>query len=114
MTSPLEDPTHEVLPPRYDWDGFGFDTRQVHAGEIEEPGHGARITPVYLTAAYRFDSFAQAEGRFTGADEGQLYSRNLNPTHQVAERRIASLEGGAGAIVVGSGQAAITRSSLAR
>ncbi|MDD7928885.1 O-acetylhomoserine aminocarboxypropyltransferase/cysteine synthase family protein [Microbacterium thalli] len=97
-----------MLPPRYDWHGFGFDTRQVHAGETAEPGHGARITPVYLTAAYRFDSFAQAEARFTGADDGQLYSRNLNPTHQVAERRIASLEGGSGAIVVGSGQAAIT------
>ncbi|KAA9090047.1 O-acetylhomoserine aminocarboxypropyltransferase/cysteine synthase family protein [Microbacterium radiodurans] len=97
-----------MLPPRYDWDGFGFDTRQVHAGEIDEPAHGARIAPIYLSAAYRFDSFAQAEARFTGADEGQLYSRNLNPTHQVAERRIAALEGGSGAIVVGSGQAAIT------
>ena len=104
---PAEYP-HEPLPPRYDWDGFGFDTRQVHAGERDEPGHGARITPVYLTAGYRFDSFAQAEARFTGADEGHLYSRNLNPTHQVAEGRIASLEGGTGAIVVGSGQAAIT------
>lgn len=97
-----------MLPPRYDWEGFGFDTRQVHAGEIDEPGHGARITPIYLTAAYRFDSFAEAHARFTGADEGQLYSRNLNPTHQVAERRIASLENGSAAIVVGSGQAAIT------
>lgn len=89
-------------------DEFGFDTRQVHAGEAEERNHNARITPIYLTAAYLFDDFAQAEARFTGADEGQLYSRNLNPTHQVAERRIASLEGGTGAIVVGSGQAAIT------
>ncbi|SDQ28109.1 O-acetylhomoserine (thiol)-lyase [Microbacterium sp. cf332] len=108
MSLQPENTTHEILPPRYDWHGFGFDTRQVHAGEADEPAHGARITPIYLTAAYRFDSFAQAEARFTGADEGQLYSRNLNPTHQVAERRIASLEGGSGAIVVGSGQAAIT------
>ena len=57
-------PDHEVLPPRYDWDGFGFDTRQVHAGEIDEPAHGARIAPIYLSAAYRFDSFAQAEARY--------------------------------------------------
>ncbi|MBF4562110.1 O-acetylhomoserine aminocarboxypropyltransferase/cysteine synthase [Microbacterium sp. VKM Ac-2870] len=89
-------------------DEYGFDTRQVHAGEVDERNHGARITPIYLTAAYRFDSFAQAEDRFTGAEAGQVYSRNLNPTHEVAERRIASLEGGTGAIVVGSGQAAIT------
>jgi O-acetylhomoserine (thiol)-lyase len=46
----------------------GFDTRQVHAGEVDERNHGARITPIYLTAAYRFDSFAQAEDRFTGAE----------------------------------------------
>ncbi len=91
-----------------DSDDYGFDTRQVHAGEVDDRNHGARITPIYLTAAYRFDSFAQAEDRFTGAESGQLYSRNLNPTHEVAERRIASLEGGTGAIVVGSGQAAIT------
>ncbi len=91
-----------------DWDGFGFDTRQVHAGETPEREHGARVAPIYLTAAYLFDDFAEAEARFTGAAEGQLYSRNLNPTHQVAERRLASLEGGTGAIVVGSGQAAIT------
>ena len=53
-------------------DEFGFDTRQVHAGEAEERNHNARITPIYLTAAYLFDDFAQAEARFTGADEGQL------------------------------------------
>ncbi len=94
--------------PHDDWEGFGFDTRQVHAGEQEERNFGARITPIYLSAAYRFDSFAEAEARFTGAEPGQLYSRNLNPTHLVAEERIASLEGGVGAIVVGSGQAAIS------
>ncbi|MGB4779383.1 MAG: aminotransferase class I/II-fold pyridoxal phosphate-dependent enzyme [Microbacterium sp.] len=80
----------------------------MHAGEREERNFGARVTPVYLTAAYRFASFDEAEARFTLAEEGQLYSRNLNPTHLVAEARIASLEGAAGAIVVGSGQAAIT------
>ena len=42
-------------------DEFGFDTRQVHAGEAEERNHNARITPIYLTVAYLFDDFAQAE-----------------------------------------------------
>jgi len=107
----IRDASPSVIPPatpRYEWDGFGFDTRQVHAGELPEENFGARVTPIYLSAAYRFASFDEAEARFTGADPGQLYSRNLNPTHLVAEGRIASLEGGVGAIVVGSGQAAIT------
>lgn len=103
---------HEVLDPVYDWDGFGFDTRQVHAGEFEERSHGARIAPVYLSAAFRFDSFGESTRRFGGEDLGQLYSRNLNPTNGVAERRIAALEGGTGAIVVASGQAAISAAIL--
>lgn len=98
----------EPAPPHTDWAGFGFATRQVHAGEEEDLTHGARITPVHLSAAYRFASFQEATDRFAGADLGHLYSRNANPTNQVAERRLASLEGGSGAIVVGSGQAAIT------
>ncbi|MCJ1708483.1 PLP-dependent transferase [Microbacterium sp. VKM Ac-2923] len=103
----------EPSTPYSEWDGFGFATRQVHAGEQEELTHGSRITPVHLSAAYRFASFQEATDRFAGADLGHLYSRNANPTNQVAERRLASLEGGSGAIVVGSGQAAITVSLLA-
>ncbi|WP_394686373.1 O-acetylhomoserine aminocarboxypropyltransferase/cysteine synthase family protein [uncultured Microbacterium sp.] len=98
----------EPSPPHADWDGFGFATRQVHAGEVEDLTHGSRITPVHLSAAYRFASFQEATDRFAAADLGHLYSRNANPTNQVAEARLASLEGGSGAIVVGSGQAAIT------
>ncbi|MBY0689148.1 PLP-dependent transferase [Microbacterium marinilacus] len=96
----------------YEWDGLGFETRQVHVGDTDEHGYRARVAPIYLTAGYRFDSYQQSWDRFTGEEPGQLYSRNLNPTHLVAERRIASLEGGTGAIVVGSGQAAITTSLL--
>jgi O-acetylhomoserine (thiol)-lyase len=103
---------HRIDPPEYDWEGYGFDTRQVHAGDTAEHGYRARVAPIYLTAGYRFDSFAQGRDRFTGEEPGQLYSRNLNPTHLVAERRIASLEGGTGAILVGSGQAAITTALL--
>ncbi len=94
--------------PEYDWSDYGFDTRQVHAGEAEDRGHGARITPIYLSNAFRFDSLAHAHERFSGTDEGIVYSRSVNPTNAVAERRIAALEGGAGSVVVGSGAAAIT------
>lgn len=107
-----ESQPHEVLQPVYEWDGFGFDTRQVHAGEPDETTHGARIAPVYLSAAFRFDSFEESTRRFSGEDLGQVYSRNQNPTNAVAERRVASLEGGAGAIVVSSGQAAICAAIL--
>ncbi|WP_396646277.1 PLP-dependent transferase, partial [Microbacterium sp.] len=94
----------EPAEPHRDWDGFGFATRQVHAGEVEDLTHGSRVTPVHLSAAYRFASFQEATDRFGGSDLGHLYSRNLNPTNQVAEARLASLEGGTGALVVGSGQ----------
>lgn len=109
---PADTPPHEVLEPVYDWDGFGFDTRQVHAGEADEENHGARIAPIYLSAAFRFDSFEESTSRFSGEDLGHIYSRNQNPTNAVAERRVASLEGGAGAIVVASGQAAICAALL--
>jgi O-acetylhomoserine (thiol)-lyase len=97
-----------VADPVYDWRGYGFETRQVHSGEAPEPGHGSRVTPVHLSNAFRFDSFQHSWDRFAGVDEGQLYSRHLNPTNQVAERRIADLEGGTGAIAVASGSAAIS------
>ncbi len=103
---------HDVEEPVYDWDGFGFDTRQVHAGEFDDTAFGARIAPIYLSAAFRFDDFQETTNRFSGADPGQLYSRNQNPTNAVAERRVASLEGGTGAIVVSSGQAAISAAIL--
>ncbi|MGP3534555.1 O-acetylhomoserine aminocarboxypropyltransferase/cysteine synthase family protein [Microbacterium sp. RD1] len=105
-------PSPEAADPVYDWDAYGFDTRQVHAGEFDEPAYGARTAPIYLSAAFRFDSFDEATRRFGGEDLGHIYSRNLNPTNGVAERRIASLERGTGAIVVASGQAAITAAVL--
>lgn len=100
-------------PPHYDWDGFGFETRQVHAGELPEPGFGARITPIHMANAFRFDSFDQTRDRFAGDEKGQLYSRHQNPTNDVAARRITSLEGGAGTVLVGSGAAAISSTLFA-
>ncbi|WP_213813650.1 O-acetylhomoserine aminocarboxypropyltransferase/cysteine synthase family protein [Glaciihabitans sp. dw_435] len=105
-------PDHEVAAPEYDWDGYSFDTRQVHAGEYEDTVSGARVTPIAMTAGYRFDSFDDARGRFSGEGDGLIYSRQRNPSGSVAEKRIASLEGGTEAIVVASGQAAITAALL--
>ncbi|WP_338145014.1 aminotransferase class I/II-fold pyridoxal phosphate-dependent enzyme [Cryobacterium glucosi] len=104
---------HTVAAPEYDWDGYAFDTRQVHAGETEDRSNGARIQPIAMTAGYRFDSYDDAAGRFSGEGDGLIYSRQRNPSGTVAEKRIASLEGGTEAIVVSSGQAAITAALLA-
>ncbi|MEB4613196.1 O-acetylhomoserine aminocarboxypropyltransferase/cysteine synthase family protein [Leucobacter sp. M11] len=92
--------------------GYGFNTRQIHAGERVNPAAGERIAPIALTAGYRFDSFADARDRFAGEADGLVYSRSRNPSTAFAERRIANLEGGVEAITVSSGQAAITAALL--
>jgi O-acetylhomoserine (thiol)-lyase len=85
----------------------GFETRQIHAGEIIDSETRARVTPIYQTAGHLFDSFDDGEDRFAGRSPYRAYSRNDNPTNAVAGRRLADLEGGVDGIVVGSGQAAI-------
>jgi O-acetylhomoserine (thiol)-lyase len=85
----------------------GFETRQIHAGEIDDAETGARITPIYQSAGYRFASFDDGEDRFAGRSTRRAYSRNDNPTNVVAARRLADLEGGIDGVLVGSGQAAI-------
>jgi len=99
--------------PEYDWEGYGFDTRQIHAGEYADTVAGTRIPPIALSAGYRFDSWDDGRERFAGESDGLIYSRQRNPSGSVAERRIASLEGGVEAIVVASGQAAITAALFA-
>lgn len=86
---------------------LGFETRQIHAGAVVDAQVGARITPIYQTAGYVFDSFDEAAERFTTRGDRPVYSRAANPTNAVAERRIAELEGGHAALLTGSGQAAI-------
>ena len=86
--------------------GAGFATRQIHAGQEPEGAHRARITPVYLTAGFVFDDFADAEARFAGAGEGYVYSRLDNPTNIAVEAKLAALENGRNALLVSSGQAA--------
>lgn len=89
----------------------GFSTRQVHAGSVTAPAT-PRATPIYLTAGFTFSDLDESAEHFgTGAGFG--YSRTGNPTVQAVEERLASLEGGDQAILVSSGQAAVTVALLA-
>lgn len=92
---------------------FGFSTQQVHGGVAEQREHGARVAPLHLSAGFVFDDFDQAQGRFAGEVDGYSYTRLGNPTTAATERRIALLEGGAEALLVGTGQAAVTVAVLA-
>ncbi|MFK3834874.1 O-acetylhomoserine aminocarboxypropyltransferase/cysteine synthase family protein [Microbacterium sp. NPDC087868] len=93
--------------------GLGFSTRQLHAGERYDGPHAPRATPIHLSAGFVFDDFDQAHARFAGTDEGFSYTRVGNPTNAAAERRIADLESGSAALLVGSGQAAVATTILA-
>ena len=89
--------------------GYKFETRQLHAGQEQaDPATGARAVPIYATAAYVFDDCAHAAARFDLSEGGNIYSRLTNPTQEVLEKRAASLEGGAAALALASGAAAIT------
>ena len=88
---------------------YKFETLQVHAGqEAPDPATDARAVPIYATTSYVFKDSAQAAGRFALTEEGNIYTRLMNPTTDVFEKRVAALEGGAGALATASGSAAIT------
>ncbi len=84
----------------------GFETLAVHAGAAPDPTTGARATPIYQTTAYVFDDVDHAASLFNLQTYGYIYSRLTNPTVSVLEERMASLEGGRGAVAVASGHAA--------
>ena len=89
--------------------GYHFETLQVHAGQEQpDPATDARAVPIYATTSYVFRDSAQAAGRFALTEGGNIYTRLMNPTSDVFERRIAALEGGAAALATASGSAAIT------
>ncbi|RNE63739.1 O-acetylhomoserine aminocarboxypropyltransferase/cysteine synthase family protein [Cryobacterium tepidiphilum] len=94
---------------------YGFTTRAIHAGNIPDPVSGARALPIYQTSGFVFDDTADAAARFALQKYGNVYSRLANPTVAAFEERIASLEGGLGAVATASGLAAqyITFASLA-
>ena len=85
---------------------FGFSTRAIHAGTPPDPVTGSRVAPIYQTAAFVFGSTEQAAELFQLRSYGHIYSRISNPTVSAFEERMASLEGGLGAIAFSSGLAA--------
>lgn len=88
---------------------YHFETLQVHVGQEQpDPATDARAVPIYATTSYVFKDSAQAAGRFGLTEGGNIYTRLMNPTSDVFEKRIAALEGGAGALATASGSSAIT------
>ena len=93
---------------RYTYPQYKFETIQLHAGQEQpDPASDARAVPIYQTTSYVFQDCAHAAARFALAEEGNIYSRLTNSTTDAFEQRIAALEGGAAALGVASGAAAI-------
>jgi O-acetylhomoserine (thiol)-lyase len=88
---------------------WAFETKQIHVGqEAPDPATDARAVPIYQTTSYVFPSAKSGADRFALTEPGNIYTRIMNPTSDVFEQRIAALEGGAAALAVSSGAAAIT------
>ncbi len=88
---------------------YRFETMQLHVGQEQpDPATDARAVPIYQTTSYVFHDSAHAEARFGLADAGNIYGRLTNSTQEVLEKRIAALEGGAAALALASGAAAVT------
>ncbi len=85
---------------------YKFETLQLHAGQEPDPATGSRAVPIYQTTSYQFDDTEHAATLFALKDFGNIYTRIMNPTTDVFEKRIAALEGGAAAVATASGQAA--------
>lgn len=91
---------------------WSFETRQIHAGQSPDAATHARALPIYQTTSYTFTDTTQAANLFALKELGNIYTRIMNPTQAAVEDRIASLEGGVGALLVASGQAAETLAVL--
>ena len=91
---------------------FKFDTLALHAGQQPDPTTKSRAVPIYQTTSYVFDSAEHAARLFGLQEFGNIYTRIMNPTCDVLEKRIAALEGGTGGLAVASGQSAITLTVL--
>ena len=81
----------------------GFDTLQIHGGAAPDPATGARQVPVYQSTAFVFRDAEHAANLFALKEFGNIYTRLMNPTTDVVEKRIAALEGGSGADVLDGG-----------
>lgn len=85
---------------------YRFETLQLHAGQEADPTTGSRAVPIYQTSSYVFKNAEHGANLFALKEFGNIYTRIMNPTSDVLEKRIAALEGGVAALAVGSGQAA--------
>lgn len=85
---------------------FKFETLQLHAGQEPDPATGARAVPIYQTTSYQFKDTEHAASLFALKEFGNIYTRIMNPTTDVFEKRMAALEGGAAALATASGQSA--------
>jgi O-acetylhomoserine (thiol)-lyase len=91
-----------------DESALGFETLALHAGQSPDPATNARAVPIYQTTSYVFDDAEHAADLFGLRKFGNIYTRIMNPTNDVFEKRVAALEGGAGALAFASGSSAIT------
>src|ERR1044071_5843189 len=98
----MTDTPHRPEEPR----AFGFETRQLHAGQRPDPNTGARAVPIFATTSYVFEDPESAAAYFNLQEYGNTYSRIMNPTTAVFEERMANLEGGCGGVAFASGIAA--------
>ncbi len=85
---------------------YGFETLALHGGQEPDAATNSRAVPIYQTTAYLFNDADHASNLFNLSEMGNIYTRIMNPTSDVFEQRMAQLEGGVGALAVGSGQAA--------
>ncbi len=90
----------------------GIETTALHGGQTPDPTTGSRAVPIYQTTSYVFNSSEHAANLFGLKEFGNIYTRIMNPTTDVLEKRLAELDGGAGALAVASGQSAITLAIL--
>ena len=93
-------------------ESWSFETRQIHAGQEPDSATGARALPIYQTTSYVFNDADHAANLFALKEFGNIYTRIMNPTNDVVEKRVASLEGGVGALLTASGQSAETLALL--
>jgi O-acetylhomoserine (thiol)-lyase len=91
---------------------YGLGTKVLHAGQEADPTTNSRAVPIYQTSSYVFDSSEHAANLFSLAEMGNIYTRIMNPTTDVLEKRLAELDGGVGALAMASGTAAINLAIL--
>jgi O-succinylhomoserine sulfhydrylase len=95
-----------------DWDGLGFDTLAVRAGQVRTE-EGEQSEPLFFTSSFTFGSAAQAAARFKGDEPGNIYSRFTNPTVRTFEQRLTALEGGESCVATSTGMSAILSTCMA-